>query len=328
MRGGIDLGGTKIQAVVVDDAGQVEGEERVPTPTLGGPQDVAEAMAGALGAAARAAGLDSAELEGVGVGSPGIVDSRRGIVTSARNLPDWEGSFPLGDALADALAARVRIENDVTVATDAEFNLGAGRPYRSILGVFWGTGVGGGIILKGKRWLGRGGAGEIGHMVVRIGGARCPCGRRGCVEAYAGRKALEERARRRVEKGEKTELFKIMEKRGRDRLTSGVWGRALEHDDKLAHKLLDQAVEALGAGVASALNVLDVDAVIIGGGLGLRLGEPYARRIEEAMMPHLFASDDPPPVHLAELGDLGGAIGASLLIRPRRAARAQTAVAG
>ncbi|MBD0283373.1 MAG: ROK family protein [Thermoleophilaceae bacterium] len=328
MRGGIDLGGTKIQAVVVDDAGRVEGEQRLPTPTVGGPQDVAEAMAGALRAAARAAGLDSAELEGVGVGSPGIVDSRRGIVTSARNLPNWEGSVPLGDALADALATRVRIENDVTVATDAEFNLGAGRPYRSILGVFWGTGVGGGIILKGKRWLGRGGAGEIGHMVVRIGGARCPCGRRGCVEAYAGRKALEERARRRVEKGEKTELFKIMEKRGRDRLTSGVWGRALEHDDKLAHKLLDQAVEALGAGVASALNVLDVDAVIIGGGLGLRLGEPYARRIEEAIMPHLFASDDPPPVHLAELGDLGGAIGASLLIRPGRAARAQTPVAG
>jgi glucokinase len=328
MRGGIDLGGTKIQAVIVDESGRVEGEERVPTPTAGGPQDVADAMAEALRAAARAAGVDTAELDGVGVGSPGIVDSRRGIVTSARNLPDWEGSFPLGDALGDALGTRVRIENDVTVATDAEFNLGAGRPYRSILGVFWGTGVGGGIILKGKRWLGRGGAGEIGHMVVRIGGARCPCGRRGCVEAYAGRKALEERARRRVDKGEKTDLFKIMEKRGRDRLTSGVWGRALEHDDKLAHKLLDQAVEALGAGVASALNVLDVEAVIIGGGLGLRLGEPYARRIEKAMMPHLFASDDPPPVLLAELGDLGGAIGASLLIRPRRAAPAQTAVAG
>ena len=322
MRGGIDLGGTKIQAVVVDDAGDVEGEERVPTPTTGGPPDVADAMADAVRAATTAAGVETAELEGVGVGSPGIIDTRRGIVTSARNLPDWEGPFPLAGALSDALRARVRIENDVQVATDAEFNLGAGRDYRSILGVFWGTGVGGGIILRGKPWLGRGGAGEIGHLVVKLDGARCPCGRRGCMEAYAGRKALEERARRRVEKGEKTDLFKIMEKRGRDRLTSGVWARALEHDDKLAHKLLDQAVEALGAGVASALNVLDVEAVIIGGGLGLRLGEPYRERIEKAMMPHLFASDDPPPVHLAELGDLGGAIGASLLIRPRRRAPA------
>ena len=322
MRGGIDLGGTKIQAVVVDDAGDVEGEERVPTPTTGGPPDVAYAMADAVRAAATAAGVETAELEGVGVGSPGIIDTRRGIVTSARNLPDWEGPFPLAGALSDSLGTRVRIENDVQVATDAEFHLGAGRDYRSILGVFWGTGVGGGIILRGKPWLGRGGAGEIGHLVVKLDGARCPCGRRGCMEAYAGRKALEERARRRVEKGEKTDLFKIMEKRGRDRLTSGVWARALEHDDKLAHKLLDQAVEALGAGVASALNVLDVEAVIIGGGLGLRLGEPYRERIEKAMMPHLFASDDPPPVHLAELGDLGGAIGASLLIRPRRRAPA------
>jgi len=148
------------------------------------------------------------------------------------------------------------------------------------------------------------------------------------MEAYAGRKALEERARKRMEKGEKTDLFRIMEKRGRDRLTSGVWARALEHDDKLAHKLLDEAVEALGAGVASALNVLDVEAVIVGGGLGLRLGEPYCRRIEKAMMPHLFSSDHPPAVHLAELGDLGGAIGASLLIRPRAPARVQTAASG
>ena len=327
MRGGIDLGGTKIQAVVVDDAGAVKGEERVATPTGGGPQDVAAAMTDALRAAAAHAGADSGELAGVGVGSPGIVDSRRGIVTSARNLPDWEDSFPLARALADSLGTRVRIENDVQVATDAEFKLGAGRPYRSLLGVFWGTGVGGGIILKGKPWLGRGGAGEIGHIVVKIDGARCPCGRRGCMEAYAGRKALEERARKRMEKGAKTDLFRIMEKHGRDRLTSGVWSRALEHDDKLARKLLDEAVEALGAGVASALNVLDVEAVIVGGGLGLRLGEPYCRRIEKAMMPHLFASDDPPAVHLAELGDLGGAIGASLLIRPRVRSRVQTAAA-
>jgi glucokinase len=325
MRGGIDLGGTKIQAVVVDDEGAVEGEERVATPTSGGPPDVAEAMADALRAAAANAGVDSAELAGVGVGSPGIVDTRKGIVTSARNLPDWEASFPLAGALADSLGTRVKIENDVQVATDAEFKLGAGRPYRSLLGVFWGTGVGGGIILKGKPWLGRGGAGEIGHIVVKMGGRRCPCGRRGCMEAYAGRKALEEHARKRMEKGEKTDLFKIMEKRGRDRLTSGVWGRSLEHHDKLAHTLIDEAVEALGAGVASALNVLDVEAVIVGGGLGLRLGEPYVRRIEKAMMPHLFASDDPPDVHLAELGDLGGAIGASLLIRPRARARVQTA---
>ena len=93
------------------------------------------------------------------------------------------------------------IGNDVQVATDAEFQLGAGRPYKSVLGVFWGTGVGGGLILGGKPWLGRGGAGEIGHIVVKIDGARCPCGRRGCMEAYAGRAAMEARARKRRREG-------------------------------------------------------------------------------------------------------------------------------
>jgi glucokinase len=322
MRAGIDLGGTKIQAVVIDDEGAVNGQERLPTPTKGGPADVAVAMATSVRTAAEQAGVETADLSGVGIGSPGVIDARRGVVSSARNLPNWEGSFKLGEALTEALGARVKIDNDVNVATDAELALGAGRPYRSMLGVFWGTGVGGGIVLRGRPWLGRGAAGEIGHVCVVIGGARCPCGRRGCVEAYAGRKALEERARHRHEKGHKTELFKIMEKRGRDRLTSGVWARALEHDDKLAHKLIDEAVDALGAGVASTLNVLDVEAVILGGGLGLRLGEPYRKRIEEAMMPHLFSSENPPPFLMAELGDLGGAIGAALLIKLPKAAAA------
>jgi glucokinase len=316
MRAGIDLGGTKIQAVVIDDDGAVLGQERLPTPTSGGPQDVADAMAASVRATADQAGVETESLEGVGVGSPGVIDGRKGIVSSARNLPGWEGSFELAKSLKDALGPRVRIDNDVNVATDAELNLGAGRQYRSLLGVFWGTGVGGGIVLRGKPWLGRGAAGEIGHVCVVIDGARCPCGRHGCVEAYAGRKALEERARHRHEKGHKTDLFKIMEKRGRDRLTSGIWARALEADDKLAHELLDEAVEALGAGVASTLNVLDVEAVILGGGLGLRLGEHYRQRIEKAMMPHLFSSENPPAFLMAELGDLGGAIGAALLIRP------------
>jgi glucokinase len=105
-----------------------------------------------------------------------------------------------------------------------------------------------------------------------------------------------------------------MEERGRERLTSGVWARALKAEDKMAKKLLREAIEALGAGVASSVNVLDVEAVVIGGGMGVRLGEPYVERIREAMMPHLFADSRPPAVHLAALGDLGGAIGASLLV--------------
>jgi glucokinase len=204
------------------------------------------------------------------------------------------------------------------VATEGEFHLGAGRAYKSLLGVFWGTGVGGGIILDGKPWLGRGGAGEIGHVVVEIDGARCPCGRRGCLEAYAGRAAMEARARKRVDKGRKTDLFHLMKDHGRTRLTSSIWAHALERGDKLAAEIIEEAVRALGAGIGSAMNLLDVEAVIIGGGLGVRFGEPFAKRIADAMQPHLFNDAHPPDVRVAALGDLGGAIGAALLARRAR----------
>lgn len=315
LRGGVDLGGTKIQAVIVDESGAVGGESRGPTPTTGGPEDVAAAVAGALREAAAAAGIEPAQLAGVGVGSPGKVDDAAGTVAGAKNLPGWDGAVDLRSLLEADLGTRIALGNDVQVATDAEFHLGAGRPYPSLLGVFWGTGVGGGLILDGRPWIGRGAAGELGHVVVRHDGARCPCGRRGCLEAYAGRGALEARARKDHEHGEKTVLFKIMEERGRPRLTSGVWSRALAREDAMAQRLIDRAVTALGAGIASALNLLDVEAVIVGGGLGLRLGQPYVDRIAAAMMPHLFADERPPVMAVAELGDLGGAIGASLLVK-------------
>ena len=298
MRGGIDLGGTKIQAVVVDEKSAVIGQGRQPTPTRGGPAAVISEMTDTMSEAAEAAGIETARLTGIGVGSPGAVDAKAGTVAEARNLPDWEEAFPMAPALTELLGCPAYLGNDVSVGVHAEFELGAAKDAKSLLGVFWGTGVGGGIILDG---------------------ARCPCGRRGCMEAYAGRAAMEAEARRLVEKGEDTDLFKIMEKRGRTRLQSGIWARALERDDKMAVHLVERAIKALGAGVASAVNLLDVEMVVIGGGLGTRLGEPYVRKIEAAMMPHLFVSDRPPAVVPAALGDLGGAIGAALLVpKPRK----------
>ncbi len=281
LRGGIDLGGTKIQTVVVDPAGKVSGESRRPTPTSGGPQDVA--------------------------------DEKTGVVSGARNLPGWEGSFPLAETLKEALGTEVRVGNDVQVATEAEFHLGAGREFQSLIGVFWGTGVGGGLVLGGKPWLGRGAAGEIGHMVVKRGGATCPCGRRGCMEAYAGRSAMEAEARRQHEEGHKTELFKLMEKHGKPRLTRGIWARAIDANDHLAEDLIHRAIEALGTGIASAVNLLDPEAIIIGGGLGVRFGDRYMEPLTKEMGKHLFLDEKPPAVRVAALGDLGGAIGASLL---------------
>ena len=257
--------------------------------------------------------VETDSLVGVGVGSPGAVNAREGVVESARNLSGWEGAFALGPALESALGTRVALGNDVQVGIEAEFALGAGSEFSSLLGVFWGTGVGGGLVLEGRPWLGRGAAGEIGHMVVERGGARCPCGRLGCMEAYAGRAAMEARARELVEQGEQTDLFAIMEERGRTRLQSGIWARALKRGDPMAVALIDRAIKALGAGIASAVNLLDVEAVVIGGGLGTRLGPPYAERIERAMAPHLFVDERPPAVAVATLGDRGWAIGAALL---------------
>jgi glucokinase len=202
VRAGVDLGGTKIQAVVVDPDHQVLGQARQPTPAKGGPQAVADEIEAVVREACDAARVDPGALAAVGVGSPGDVDRRAGTVAHARNLSGWAGVFPLGPTLAEALGPPVYLGNDVNVAVEAEFRLGAARPYESVIGVWWGTGVGGAIILDGKPWLGRGAAGEIGHTVVKLNGARCPCGRRGCLEAYAGRAAMEAQARRLVARGE------------------------------------------------------------------------------------------------------------------------------
>jgi len=316
-RGGIDLGGTKIEAVVVDRKNAVRGQARQPTPTAGGPADVVAAMAATLGEAAAAAGVETGSLLGVGVGAPGPIDSAAGILLQATNLPGWSDPYPLGPELSAQCGAPVALGNDVGVAVAAEFELGAGRDDDSFLGVWWGTGVGGGIYLDGRPWHGRGAAGEIGHVVVRMGRRREPSGLRlrGTMEAYAGRAAMEARARRLVERGQKTKLFSIMEAKGKTRLASGVWAKALREDDHMAVTLIDDAVRAIGAAAASTVNLLDLGLVVVGGGLGSRLGQPYADRIGEAMQPHLLQPAKAPRIVVAELGDLGGAIGAALLAK-------------
>ena len=309
--GGVDLGGTKIQAVITDAQFTILGEARRPTPLTGGPAAITQSIVAAVGDAGAQASVEAGTLLGIGIGTPGSVAD--GTVSGAHNLDGWEGTYDLAAVLHDTLGCPISVGNDVTVATNAEFELGAGRPFESLLGVFWGTGVGGGIILDSKPWIGRGAAGEIGHMVVAPDGDRCPCGRKGCMEAYAGRGSMEEYIRRQVKKGAKTNLYRIMEEQKRTRLTSSIWAKALKSGDKLAAHAVQRAVDAMGIAIASALNILDVESVVIGGGLGVRLGEPFAQKIADAMMPHLFSSSHPPRVHVAQLGDLGGALGGALL---------------
>ncbi len=314
LRAGVDLGGTKIQSVIVDPEGTVLGQNRIPTPQDNGSAGVIAAMVESVHSALTDANADVSDVLGVGIGAPGQIDHSEGTVSHAGNLPDWLGTVPVTGPLRAALGVPIELANDVQVGVMAESELGAGRPYSSMLGIFCGTGVGGGIVINDSLWLGRGAAGEVGHMVVMPDGAPCPCGRRGCLEAYAGRAAMEAEARRRKDKGKHTNLFSIMQKKGRTRLSSGVWAKALSKGDHMATSLIDRAVWALGLATASAVNLLDVEAVVIGGGLGCRLGTPFADRIRNEMIPHLILPEKAPQVLSAALGDLGGAMGAALRV--------------
>jgi glucokinase len=308
---GIDLGGTKIQTVLLRGS-EIVGRSRVATPQTGA-DAVLAAMAESVKSALHFGNEPLDGLAAVGVGSPGVIHGTT--VASSPNVPGFEvGPIPLGDELSRALGGLdVKLDNDVRVAVLGEWKQGAARPYKDFLGVFVGTGVGGGLVMESELRQGLGAAGEIGHTLVRDGGRRCGCGQRGHLEAYAGRRSMEETARRWKAKGRRTKLFDVMKDRGRDRATSGVIAKALAKHDPVVVQLVDEAVWALGIALANAQNLLDLEAIIIGGGLGDRLGRPFVDRVAEAMNPRLHVSDRPPKLLSTELGDLGGAVGAAVL---------------
>ncbi len=312
LHAGVDLGGTKIETVVLDGR-RVLGSLRLPTPQTGA-KDVTEAIVASITGAIDAAETTRHQIAGIGVGSPGAIEPG-GSVGDARNVHGFEGApVPLGKWLSEAFGGiPVQVDNDVRVAVRGEWKRGAGRPYKSLLGVFVGTGVGGGLILDGRPRLGHGAAGEVGHTLVKPDGRLCSCGQKGHLEAYAGRGCIEAEARRLVEKGRDTDLFRLMRHRGRDRATSGVIAAALKHGDKVTRGLIDDAVWALGIALANVQNLLDLDAIIIGGGLGDRLGDPFVKAVRDATLPRLFVPEHAPAFLGTELRDLSGAVGAAVL---------------
>lgn len=311
---GVDLGGTNIQVVVLSDDDERLGAARMRTPLDGDRTNVLEVMDAAVNDAVGSAGLGLQEVAAIGVGTPGVVMD--GTVGGASNVPGWEERFSLRTGLQQRLDRPVRVVNDVTAAALGEHRLGAGRGADHLLVIFVGTGVGAGLILGGRAYEGAfGGAGEFGHTVVRVGGAVCPCGRRGCVEAYAGRRAMEHAVERAIAAGTDTIVPSLIEKKGRQRMTSGVVRDALAMGDPLVADLVDEAIDALGAGIASAVNLLDVERVVIGGGLADKLGPAFLHRVESAMRPSLFLVPSKVEIRGAELGDEGGALGAALAAR-------------
>lgn len=305
---GIDLGGTKIYGVRLKGAGlDVVAEAKGKTPVQGGPLAVVDAIAKVV------AELGPGSNDTIGVGAPGVIDVAKGVVRAAPNLPGWIEPFALGPALAETLGVEeVIVDNDVNVGVVAEHRLGAGRGADELLGVFVGTGVGGGLILDGKLRRGATGlAGEIGHVVVVPGGRSCSCGGRGHLEVYAGRAGMERRAKALENKGHDTALVDLAKAK---RMTSSVWAKALAAGDQVAIELIDDAVGALGRAIAGVILTLDLQLVVVGGGLADRLGASFIGRVEQAVRGDLFGGGGSPVrVVGAELGDRAGAIGAALL---------------
>ena len=311
---GVDVGGTKIQAAAVWDQ-EVVGSFRTATP-LTGALDLRRGIVLAVDETLAAAGADRGSLEAVGLAMPGAVDRAAGSVSSSPNLPGFESPMPvaIAPALSQALdGVPVALGNDVSVAVLGEHRRGAGRGYGNLLGVWVGTGVGGGLILDGELFDGRGAAAEIGHTTVEPAGRVCSCGLLGHLESYAGRGRMEARARELVKKGRRTSLFKLQLRKGRDRVTSGVWLEAMRKGDRIANMLIDEAVWALGIALASAQNLLDLEAIVIGGGLGDRLGAPFIERVAAEMRPQLFVPERPPVLLPTRFMDLSGAVGAAVL---------------
>ena len=303
---GVDLGGTKIMAVLVDD-GRVVDKAKRSTPRVGGPDDILDAMASVVAAVdpARAAAV-------IGVGVPGPVRPGSGVLAFASNLPGWDHEVDVAIGLSRRCDGRqVAVGNDVNAGTLAEARVGAGQGVADLLGVFMGTGVGAGLVLDGRLRQGpRGIAGELGHVYVAFRELDDAGVGRGELEDYAGRRMMEARARARHGDGEPSRLVDLV---GDDPMKSRTWEQALAAGDPLAAALVDDAAEAMATALAGAIALVDIELVVLGGGMAGRLGESFRADLEQRLAVRCFAGAAAPIVPAA-LGDVGGALGAALLV--------------
>lgn len=301
---GIDLGGTKIFGAHVeigDGAAHLVSEAKRSTPT-----DGADAIADAVAAVVHEV---VPEPDLVGVGTPGVIDPASGRVLFAPNLTGFDRPVALAELVSERVGAPVVLGNDVNLAALGEARLGAAAGRADLLAVWMGTGLGAGLVLDGRLRAGPSGlAGELGHVTVVPGGRECPCGGRGHLEAYIGRRAMELTARRLHESGRPTRLVELA---GAKPMKSKVFRTAYDEGDAVAVELIDEGLELLGLAVANVVVTVDVTTVVVGGGLGERLGAVALDRLRNALGRLGYAGVAPEVVGAA-LGDHAGAIGAAV----------------
>jgi glucokinase len=311
---GLDLGGTKVSGAVLDERGKIIGRARAKTRAWRDDEDVFATIARVGHQAVRRAGLETHQLAALGIGSPGPLDPDAGNIIEAANLKFR--NFALGPRLAEEFDCTVVVDNDVSAGVFGEFKAGAARGASEVIGLFIGTGIGGGIIINGKLYHGFSkNAGEFGHMIIQAGGPRCGCGRRGCLEAIASRTGMTRDLRRAIRRGEKTQLAGLLDKKN-ESISSGDWKRAFDAGDELATRLVLRTAKYVGIAIGSLVNVFGPQVVVLGGGVIEAFGSPLIERIDRAArkIAFEFAMKDVRIVQ-AELGDDAGMIGAAMLAR-------------
>lgn len=323
---GFDLGGTKMHAAAVDPLGHVVHSLREKTVASDGADAVIDRMIGLCVRMRQELGPRAADLRAVCVGVPGGIDDARGVVDTAPNL-GWQ-EVPLAPRLSEALRLPVFLDNDVRVAVLGEHAYGVGKGTRTMIGIFVGTGIGGGIVVgHHTHHGGRGVAGEIGHMTLVPHGPRCGCGKRGCVEALASKTAMARQVRRLIDKGWKSKIPKLMEKAETEVLTSSIIEKALDLDDEVMRKVMRDAQYYLGLLAGNLANALDPEVIVVGGGIAERLGERFVAPIRQHAYKHFLVQRDRERVRIVatELKDLAAPLGAAFIGRERLAGRLDSA---
>jgi glucokinase len=320
---GVDVGGTKITAGVLDDGAHVISRATVRSHAGRPPQEVVDAIVASTAAALGDAGIVSGDVAGVGVGFAGHVNGAAGIVLTSSNLPAWD-HHPLRDVLQERLRAAVVLENDANCAAWAEYRFGAGTGARCLCYVTISTGFGSGIVIDGRLYAGATGtAGEIGHTVVDPDGPLCTCGKRGCVMSYASGLAISRMACERLGAGEAT-LLRDLCGDSPEHVSGELVARAAQQGDTLALEILAIAGRYFGIGLSTIVQVLNPDRIVVGGGLarmGSLLMAPAIQALNENIHPVLKDSAEIVP---SALGDDAGMLGAAALVREMAVGQAQT----
>ena len=314
---GVDLGGTNIEAAAVQN-GQVLASKNIETNAKKGSETVINRVVKVSRAVMDKLDAQPGDIRALCIGAPGAVELNTGVVSNAPNL-GWK-DVPLAAQLQERLGIPVFLENDVNIGVAGEYAYGAGQGAEHMIGIFVGTGIGGCVVINGEIHYGsRGAAGEIGHMVVVPHGRICGCGKRGCVEAYASKTGITKAIQEELEKGRKSILADLVDKKGQLVLTSSQIAEALELGDALMIEVIQEAQFYLALLTANLVNILDPDLIVFGGGLVEQLGELFIKPIRETAPKYYLQQTDAERIQILSgtLGDHAGPIGAAVVAQKR-----------